>query len=159
MTRTAFLREQILSGASRRGRAPLPNRLTVAQEPVSLTERKALALELIFDTMPIVIGERELIVGTRTFFCPNPGNEDGHDVLAYGLPTRIPYLNEGDVARFTKDQSYFNRTHYTPDFGIVLKKGIGGILREAEQRGEDPVLPTLGREFLCGVKIAYRGLK
>ena len=158
MTRTEFLREQTISGANKCKRAPLPP-LTVANEPCSLSERKALALKAIFDNMPIYIGEKELIVGTRTLYTPNPGNEDGHDIFAYSLRTKIPYLNEEDIARFGVDQSYWNRTHFAPDFSIILNKGIDGIIKEAEDRLTDPSLNALNIEFLSGVVIAYNALK
>lgn len=158
MTRTEFLREQTVSGANKCRRAPLPQ-LSVADEPYSLPERKALALKAIFDHMPIYIGEKELIVGTRTLFTPNAGNEDGHDIFAYSLGTRIPYINQEDVARFGCNQSYCNRTHYTPDLSIILHKGIDGIIREAEQRKSDSSLHSVNIDFLSSVIIAYNGLK
>ena len=76
MKRTEFLRAQTLSGANKCRRAPLPS-LSAAEENVGLTQRKALALKLLFDHMPIYIGPRELIVGTRTLYTANPGNEAG----------------------------------------------------------------------------------
>ena len=158
MTRTAFLREATLSGANKCRRAPIPP-LSVAHEPLSLAERKALALTRILEGMPVYIGERELIVGTRTWLTPNSGNEDGHDVCGYHYVTPVPYINEEDVALFGCDQSYSNRTHYTPDLSIVLQKGIGGIIREAEERGGDETLRDTQREFLSAVTIAYRGLQ
>lgn len=158
MTRTEFLREQTVSGANKCRRAPLPA-MSVMEEPCSLTERRALALCKIFECMPVYIGPRELIVGTRTLFSPNPGNEDGHDVYQYGLKTVIPYLKQEEIDRFGKDQSYLNRTHYTPDFGIILTRGIDGILADARRRAEDGSLSDLNREFLTGVTVAYEGLK
>jgi formate C-acetyltransferase len=158
MTRIEFLREQTLSGANKCRRTPLPE-MSVAREPYSLPERKALALKKIFDMSPVYIGPEELIVGTRTLFPPNAGNEDGHDVFEYGLYTRIPYVNEADIERFGCDQSYFNRTHYTPDFSIILEKGIGGIISDAEKRKTDPTLMEFQIDFLSSVVIAYRGLE
>jgi len=158
MTRTEFLRKQTVSGANKCKRTPLPQ-MSVAEEPFSLTERKALALKKIFDTMPIYIGPQELIVGTRTLFSPNKGNEDGHDAFAYGLSTAVPYVNDGDIERFGCNQSYRYRTHFTPDFRIILHKGIDGIIREATERGKDPSLHSVNVEFLSAVVIAYTGLK
>jgi len=158
MTRTEFLREQTINGANKCCRTPLPQ-MSTADEPFSLTERKALALKKIFDNMPIYIGEQELIVGTRTFYSPNSGNEDGHDVFGYGLYTHIPYINEKDKELFGCDQSYRNRTHFTPDFSIILDKGIDGIIREAEKKKNDTSLHSANIEFLSGVIIAYSGLK
>lgn len=158
MTRTEFLRQQTVSGANKCCRAPLPA-FSTAEEPVSLAERKALALVKLFENMPVYIGEQELIVGTRTLFTPNEGNEDGHDRFQYGLETRIPYVNERDKELFGCDQSYSNVAHCTPDYGIILEKGIDGILREAEERQRDESLSAVSREFLSSVVLAYRGLK
>ena len=158
MTRTEFLREQAITGKNKCMRTPLPQ-MSVSNEPYSFTERKALALKKIFDNMPIYIGEKELIVGTRTFFPANKGNEDGHSFFEYGLATRIPYLTQEEIELFGKDQSYSNKTHFTPDFSIVLNKGIDGIIEDAEQRKEDSSLNSVNLEFLSGVIIAYKGLK
>ena len=158
MTRTEFLRKQTISGANKCKRAPLPP-LSVANESCSISERKALALKCIFDNMPIFIGERELIVGTRTLFTPNQGNEDGHDVFAYSLATRVPYLNESDVELFGADHSYRNRTHFAPDFSIILDKGINGIISDVEKRLNDTDLGIINIEFLSAVKIAYSALQ
>ena len=158
MTRTEFLREQAVSGANKCRRAPLPP-LSVRDEPCGLNQRKALALKLIFDTMPVYVGPRELIVGTRTLLPAKAGNEDGHDICEYGLGTGIPYLTLDEIERFGQDLSYNNKTHYTPDFSIILHKGIDGIIREAEERMADPALLDLNRDFLSAVSVAYTGLK
>ena len=70
MTRTEYLRAQALSGANKCCRTPLP-RASFKDESCSISERKAKALRYIFENMPIYIGKKELIVGTRTFFTPN----------------------------------------------------------------------------------------
>ncbi len=158
MTRTEFLKEQTVSGKNKVCRRPIPE-VTVANEKCSLPERKAKALSWIFENMPVYIGEKELIVGTRTFYEANPGNEDGHDVMEYSLATKIPYLNEEELARFGVDKSYMNKTHYTPDFGIILKKGIDGVLREAEERKNDASLHAVNVNFLNSIIVAYKGLK
>ncbi len=134
-------------------------KVSVADVPVSIAERKALALKWIFDNMPVYIGPQELIVGTRTFFAPLKGNEDGHDVFAYHLFNAIPYINKEDVEMFGRDQSYFNKTHFTPDFEIILSKGINGLLNDVAEREKDPSLKDINREFLSSVSIAYNGLK
>ena len=158
MTRTEFLRQQTISGANKCRRTPIPP-MSVANEPCSLSERKALALKMTFDTMPVYIGPKELIVGTKTYYTPLPGNEDGHDHTKYSPKAPVKYINEQDIALFGCDQSYRNRTHFTPDFSIILNKGIGGILRDAEERKTDSSLHALNREFLSAVTIAYRGLQ
>lgn len=158
MTRTEFLRQQTLLGANKCRRMPCPP-LSVTHEVCSLAERRALAFRMVLDTMPVYIGPKELIVGTRTLLPANEGNEDGRDVCGYGLATLIPYLTDEEIALFGCDQSYHNKTHYTPDFSIILRKGIDGIIQEAEERRRDPTLPDLNRDFLSAVVIAYTGLK
>lgn len=158
MTRTEFLKEQTLTGKNKCLRTPIPE-FSVAEEPFSISERKALALKTIFDNMPIYIGPKELIVGSRTFFQHNEGNEDGDDVFAYSLDTNIPYINKQDEELFGCDKSYLNKTHYTPDFSIILDKGIDGIISEAEQKQKDKSLHSVNIEFLKSVIIAYTGLK
>ncbi len=158
MTRTEFLREQTLSGANKCRRAPLPF-ISVADEPCSLPERKALVLKEIFEKMPVYIGPKELIVGTRTFFAPNKGNEDGHNVFEYGLFTRIPYVKQEEIEQFGCDMSYSNKTHFTPDYGIILNNGIDGIIKEAHMKKADPKLTSVNVDFLSSVIIAYNGLK
>lgn len=133
--------------------------MSAADIDCSLSERKALALKKIFDAMPVCISEKELIVGTRTLLPANSGNEDGHDVFGYGLNTVIPYVKDEEIELFGCNQSYHNKTHYTPDFGIILHKGIDGIINEAGLRKRDPSLKALNREFLSAVEIAYSGLK
>ena len=158
MTRIEFLREQTVSAANKCARAPMPP-MDVSEEPLSLPERKALGLKKIFETMPVYIGKRERIVGTRTYYTPTEGNADGHDVFGYTLFAGAKYVNDDDIARFGRNQSYINRTHYTPDFGIVLSRGIDGILADARARLGDAGLMAHQREFLSSVVIAWEGLK
>ncbi|MBQ8837525.1 MAG: hypothetical protein IJ002_08505 [Clostridia bacterium] len=158
MTRTEFLKEQTVSAKNKICRTPIP-KVSVSDAKCSLPERKAMALAWIFENMPVFIGEKELIVGTRTFYRANAGNEDGHDVFAYSLDTKIPYVNEQELARFGVDKSYLNKTHYTPDFAIILDKGIDGILNEAEERKNDASLHAVNIDFLNSVIVAYKGLK
>lgn len=157
-TRIEFLREQTVSGANKCARAPMKP-IDVSGEALSLPERKALGLARILETMPVYIGEQERIVGTRTLYTPLGGNEDGHDRCGYTLFAGAKYINEDDIARFGCDQSYRNRTHYTPDYGILLSRGIDGILADAQTRLEDDTLMVHQRDFLSSVIIAYRGLK
>lgn len=157
--RIDFLREMTVSGANKCKRAPLPNDLDVSTLPLSIAERKATALSLIFARMPLYIGERELIVGTRTYFTPHEHNLDGHSIFDYHLPTKIPYLRADEIKRFGVDQSYTNKTHYTPDLSILLSRGIGGILDDVRRRGERGDCKKEQREFLSSVRIAYEGLQ
>lgn len=122
--------------------------MSVSDEAYSLAERKALALKKVFDLMPVHIGAKELIVGTRTFFAANEGNEDGHDIFQYNPYTYVPYINKEDIALFGCDQSYSNRTHFTPDFSIILEKGIDGMMMATPEgrKAGSPVAVTLTPE-------------
>lgn len=157
--RTSFLRQQTLTGANKCKRAPLPNDWSVSNISASIPERKALGLKKIFEEMPVFIGEQELIVGTRTLFRPQPGNEDGHNRFAYHLSSGIPYLSQEEIEQFGADQSFCNKTHYTPDFSILLHKGIEGILNDVQKRLQDPALSKHQQAFLNSVTIAYSGLQ
>lgn len=158
MDRIDYLREQTISGKNKCLRTPFVY-TTVENEDGGLCVRKALALKHLFDSMPIYIGPRELIVGTRTLFPANKGNEDGHSPFEYGLYTRVGYVNDADRELFGCDQSYRNKAHYTPDYSIVLDCGIGGIIKSANERLCDASLNCVQRDFLCGVITAYTSLK
>jgi len=156
--RTAFLREQTLSGANKCRRADLPKSWTTANEPGSLPVRKALGLKMIFDHMPLYIGPGELIVGTRTYYVQQETNPDGADVTGYDLRAFVPFARPEEIAQFGEDMSTFNKTHYTPDLSIILEKGIGGILAQAEARKQEPGLKQSNLDFLDSLIIAYTGL-
>ncbi|MBE6930133.1 MAG: hypothetical protein E7463_07635 [Ruminococcaceae bacterium] len=157
--RIAFLREQTLKSLNKTARRSMPADWSTADAPVSLPERKALALKKIFDEMPLFIGEQELIVGTRTLYKPADTNTDDHNVFEYRLETYPRYVTDAEIEAFGKDCSFFNKTHYTPDFGILLHKGVSGIIAEAEARKADPALAARHIEFLNSVIIAYTGLQ
>jgi formate C-acetyltransferase len=157
--RIEFLKEQTLSGKNKTARAPFRSSdFDMSRIDASIPERKAMAVAAIFDKMPIFIGEGELIVGTRTLYSPWRGNEDGHDRTLYNVETFHKYLNEEDIALFGKDYSRTNKQHYTPDLGIALEGGIGGIIDRARARMNDDLLGEHNREFLQSVIIVYEGL-
>ena len=157
--RIRFLKEQTLSGANKVARAPLdPAKFDMSGAPASIPERKAMAIAALFDKMPLFIGEGELIVGTRTLFVPRQGNEDGHDRTLYSVAAIHKYLSAEDIARFGKDYSRTNKQHYTPDLGIAVHGGIGGIIESAKVRMSDPALGEHNREFLKSVITVYEGL-
>lgn len=155
--RIRFLREETLSGRNKCQRRPMPA-LSTADESGGIPIRKALALKTVFDTMPLFIGEGELIVGTRTYFCPHENNRDGHNPFDYTLWAYPSFLKQEDIDRFGGNYGLYNNQHYTPDFGILLDKGIGGILGEAEARKADPALREDQTEFLDSVIIAWTGM-
>ncbi len=158
MNRTKYLREETISGRNKCKRAPIDPSWTVAREDASIPVRKALSFKMLLEEMPIFVGEQELIVGTKTLFVPQPGNEEGKDHFSYRIHGGIPYINDKDVELFGRDESFLNKTHYTPDMGILLRKGISGILEEVEERLEDASLRQGQIDFLHSVKIAYEAL-
>ena len=47
---------------------------------------------------------------------------------------KVRELTEEEIQRFGQDLSYRNKTHYTPDFSIILENGIDGIIAKAEEK-------------------------
>ena len=147
--RIAFLREETLSGRNKRARCQMPP-MDMSGEPGGIPVRKALAFKGICDQMPLYIGPEERIVGTRTFY-----DFSGNTPLnAYPR-----FVKEEEIHRFGGDFSGCNSAHYTPDLGILLEQGIGGILENARKRKEDPALQSWHHEFLDSVIIAYTGMQ
>ncbi|MHB1153788.1 MAG: pyruvate formate lyase family protein [Eubacteriales bacterium] len=130
--RTAFLRDQTLH-VKNKSRAPFCDNAGIPSHGGSLYIRRAEAITTILDTSPVYIAERELVVGTRTLFSPNNGN-DGRDVSDYNLFAMPAYINSSDIEYFGFNGQFQTKTHYTPDYGIILHKGIGGIIGHAEER-------------------------
>ena len=155
---TAFLREETLSGRNKAARCLMPQ-LDVSSEPGDIPVRKAKAFRLLCREMPLYIGPRELIVGTRTFFGPQAGPDTPVDWSCPPLTVYPKFITDDDIRRFGGDFSKVNSQHYTPDLGILLEKGIGGIMGEAELRKKRGDLRTDQLEFLDSVIIAYEGLR
>lgn len=154
--RTRILRKITINSENKCMRAPL--RIpSVADMPVSIPERRATALSKVFEEMPLYIGEHELIVGTRTLYEPHADNTDGHDIRKYYLDQKFlpEYLTDEEKEKFGGTGRTIG--HYTPDYGIILEKGVDGILNEAEERKKDPSLKKSNIEFLNSLIIAYRG--
>jgi len=155
--RTRFLKEETLSGRNKAARRPMPYADFSAMD-ASLPVRKASALRHLFETMPLYIGEGELIVGTRTLFAPHKGNEDGQNSFNYILEGYPRFATDEEISAFGKDYSKTNKCHYTPDLAILLEGGIGGIIESAKARKLDGSLKAHQRDFLDSVIIAYEGL-
>lgn len=156
--RTQFLREETLSGRNKTARAIMPD-IDVSGAEGGIPIRKALAFKAICDNMPLFIGPQELIVGTRTWYA-SADYSNGEINWAYPPLLAYPkYIHEEDIRRFGGDYHMYNGQHYTPDFGIVLEKGVGGILEEAGKRRLDPTLRADQVEFLDSLILVYTGLK
>lgn len=158
MTRTEFLREQTITSKNKTARRAIPKDWSTAKLECSLPERKALGLKMILENMPLFIGEKELIVGTRTFFGEVEGNEDNHDVSEYKLHAYPSYVNEKDIQHFGFNEEFMNKTHATPDYAIILELGIGGIIANARKKLKQKDLSQDNIDFLNSVIIAYEGL-
>ena len=147
--RIRFLREETLSGRNKVARCQIPV-MDTSNEPGGIPVRKALAFKAICDNMPLYIGPEELIVGTRTYYEFSVGSP---------LNAYPKFVNEADIARFGGDFSNANSAHYTPDLGILLTNGVGGIIENAKRRKEDPTLQPWHHEFLDSVIIVYSGMQ
>ncbi|WP_172807792.1 pyruvate formate lyase family protein [Christensenella intestinihominis] len=152
-TRTQRLRERTLESLHKQARIAMPD-WDVSDYPLSLPERKASAVAMIMERMPLYIGEEELIVGTRTIY-GDPGEEGGGKSL-FDYNALPHYVNKEDRKYFGMDQEAVSQAHYAPDFGLLLKKGIGGIIKEAEERLESEQ-KNENIKFYKSVIIAYKG--
>lgn len=157
--RTRFLREETVSGRNKPARTLMPY-LDVSDTPGGIAVRKARGFKAICENMPLYIGPQERIVGTRTWYGALDGVR-GHEDVAGWMPLLAypKYLRDEDVALFGENHRWCNSMHYTPDYGILLQKGIGGILKEAEIRKQDPSLRLDQLEFLESIHLCYTGLQ
>lgn len=156
--RTQYLREQAITCKNKVARINMPSDWTTQNMDCSLNERRAYATKMVLDRMPLYIGDKELIVGTRTVLKANPGNEDGHDVSDYNTYVHPAYVNEADVALFGFDGSFSSMNHMTPDFRILLDNGIDGMCKMAQERLAKGNLSQNQIDFLKSVQIVYEGV-
>ena len=156
--RTQFLREETLSSRNKIARTVIPW-MDVSDSQGGIPVRKARGYQRLCEEMPLYIGPRERIVGTRTWFGALNGTRACPECTCHPLVAYPKYIRDEDIALFGGDYHWANSQHYTPDFGILLDKGIGGIIAEAKQRKEDPDLRDDQQEFLDSVILAYTGMK
>lgn len=156
MTRTEFLRAQMRAAAHKCARISMPEDWDVSGLKLTISERKAEAVAMICRRMPLYIGEQELIVGTRTVY-GKPGDDSG-DLSYFDYQAMPSYVNQEDRDFFGYDMEHITQAHYAPDFSIILKKGISGLIKEAEERSAAEDLPGIRREFYLGEIRALQGL-
>lgn len=154
MSRIAFLKQAMLDAVHKRARMALPKDWSTADLPLSLPERKAYALKLIFEKMPLYIGEQELIIGTRTIYAHRNEEVNQSEMSLLALPTCV---NQTDIERFGRNEQMSAAGHYTANYGKILAIGIGGILEQAETR-LDVEVDKDKQDFLKSVLIVYQGL-
>ena len=156
--RIAYLREETINGRNKIARCKMPV-INVSNEPGGIPVRKALAFKAICDQMPIYIGPKELIVGTRTYYNLRGEGEEAKNWNGAPLVAYPKFVNEAEIRQFGGDYSGVNSQHYTPDLGLLLEQGVGGIIENARKRKEDPSLKPWHHEFLDSVIIAYTGMQ
>lgn len=107
-------------------REPWLEELTVLNEKtikLPLVKRKALAIEKVLNEMPVKIEDYELIVGFSI-----------HNSIGSGTPfPEYATQEEKDTAagRYTGTYSVFG--HFCPSYPKILRMGIGGLKRQAEE--------------------------
>lgn len=155
MNRLEKLRESTVNTEHAQVRICMPEEWNTSAEPGSLPERKALAIKMIFEEMPLYIGENELIVGTRSIY--GRTSETGLNMSCFDYNAMPHYVNDEDRKLFGFDQEYLSKAHYAPDFGIVLDSGIDALIEEAKRLEAQSDLEET-RNFAASVRIAYEGL-
>ena len=158
MNRINHLREKMLNAEHGRHRILLPADWSTSHLNCSIPERKAHALKLILERMPVFIEDEELIVGSRTVFgLKRPGqteiNQPSSDVNLSGYPR---YLNEHERSMPTAMWEGGSKGHYVAGYRKVLELGFGGIIEQARRRMEGEPSPEK-RNFLSSICIAYEG--
>jgi len=157
MNRINYLREKMLNAEHGQHRILLPADWSVSYLDCSLPERKAHALKLMLEKMPIFIEDEQLIVGSRTVFTPRHSgqteiNNPSYDVRIWAYPQ---YLTEEERAMAGGGGS--SKGHYVAGYRKVLELGFDGIIEKARQRLRSEGAPDK-RNFLNSVCIAYEGV-
>ncbi len=140
--RIARLRKRMVGNEHLQYRVGKPDDWTVADMPCSLPQRKAHALRLVCERMPVVIQPDELIVGMRTIFCDDEADYDWHATLpAY-------WRDEQEHTGY----EWRSTTHNVPGFTNPLKYGFGGLAEQSRARLADEPDETK-REYLSSFVI------
>ena len=157
-TANMSLREKMRTAEHARHRIMIPSEWTTSQLNMPLVERKAAALAIMFERMPIFIEDGELIVGARTVYSPtrerNGDKANQSNVDRHAFP---PYATDEEKRRF--DASYSegsSKGHYVPGFAVLLRSGIKGIMSQCKNRLIDEPVDSK-RSFLRAVRISYEG--
>ncbi len=156
MQRLEDLRQSMLKTEHGAAREVIPAEWETRDLPYSLAERKALGIKMLLDNMPLYIGERELVVGTRTLY--GRTEETGQGTSCFDYIAMPSYVSKRDVAYFGFNHERVSKAHYTPDYGIVLELGIDGLIERVETARIAFTTPDQ-TEFANSLVIAYAGLK
>ena len=117
--RVQRLRERMNRYEHAEHRIPRPSDWSVAGIDGSLTERRAHALRMACERMPIAIGQDELVVGLRTLLPPEGKNGS---IWLTPLPDFIRDDAEGE--RLDRGRS---TSHNVPGFGKLIRHGLGEL--------------------------------
>lgn len=158
--RVERLRGRMLDAAHARHRIFLPKDWSVRDLPCGLAERKARAMNLLIERMPVFIDDDELIVGGRTVFGrreaglesldrpPRPSDDVVPNCFpSYARPEEISELGHCEGG---------SQGHYVPNYPKVMKLGFGGILGQARARLARETDPAR-QDFLRAVCVAFEG--
>ncbi len=157
MTRTAFLREQTRNSVHKKARIAMPEDWSTANLDCSLAERKAYAVRMLLENMPLYIGERELLVGSRTVYGRRGEEQDEQDRSNMNFYVMPHYIRDEDCRRFGFNGEFHSKGHYTAGYEKLLKLGIDGIVCQARS-GIGQGKTEIRESFLKAVIIAYEGL-
>ena len=157
MSRINALREKMLKGEHGKYRILITSDWSVSSMDCSITERKAYALKLMLEQMPVFIEDDELIVGSRTVYGtrhPNQAeiNNTSSDVSVFVYPQ---YMNDEEKKKYGTSGGW-SKGHYVAGYGKILDYGFGGIIEQARNRLENEISQEK-KDFLNAVCIAYKG--
>ncbi|MDF2685683.1 MAG: pyruvate formate-lyase, partial [Clostridia bacterium] len=114
----------------------------VINRDLPLILKKARALAHVFQNMKKHVYDNDLIAGSvRGLFSEKPCN--WNDIC-------------NELSTFGERSFHTNFDHEAPDFGKLLKKGIIGLIEEADSSLENITDPQK-RDFLLGTKIVLKG--
>ena len=163
MNRIDRLRHRMLRAEHGRHRMLMPADWSTSHLDGSLPERKAAALRLMLERMPVAIEDEELIAGMRTVYGRAQEGQTGiddpsADVTLYTFPT---YLTDEEHERYGDAfggcvPEGASKGHYVAGYGKVLRLGFGGIREEARRRLQTEIDPDK-RDWLKAVGLAYDG--
>ena len=138
--RVQRLRERMVNGEHLRHRVEPPAEWVVADFSLSVAERRAEALRMLCEQMPIAIEPDELIVGMRTIAKPVPAENT--------WPVLPQYLTEEEGTRYHFRAS----THNVPGYPKVFAHGLGGLAQMSRDRlaaEPDPAKQNALRSFVA----------
>jgi len=157
MGRINYLREKMLRGEHGKHRILMPSDWSVSSLDCSITERKAYALKLMLERMPIFIEDDELIVGSRTVYSTRHSNqtEINDTKTDVSVFVYLQYLNDEEKKKYGTSGGG-SKGHYVAGYRKVLESGFAGIIEQARNHKEDDISQEK-IDYLNAICIAYEG--